>query len=153
LHYLYSSLTDYSKRNTLETTPLIPLLDLINSIDSIEKMSEVLGALTVLDLNPLLSIQVCQDLKNRDKYIFNITEPNCILPSKEYYSELEYTEIRSKYLEFISKCLNKLNITSIDSKTIYNFEKTIVGLNADATSGKIVAIGFYGNNIYFDYAS
>jgi len=35
----------------------------------------------------------------------------------------------------------------------YNFEKTIVGLNADATPGKIVAVGFYGNNIYFDYAS
>jgi hypothetical protein len=35
----------------------------------------------------------------------------------------------------------------------YNFEKTIVGLNADATPGKIVAIGFYGNHIHFDYAS
>jgi len=35
----------------------------------------------------------------------------------------------------------------------YNFEKTIVGLNADATSGKIVAVGFYGNNIHFGYGS
>lgn len=35
----------------------------------------------------------------------------------------------------------------------YNFKKTIVGLNADATSGKIVAIGFYGNHIHFGYGS
>lgn len=35
----------------------------------------------------------------------------------------------------------------------YNFEKTVVGLNADATSGKIVAIGFYGENIHFGYGS
>lgn len=35
----------------------------------------------------------------------------------------------------------------------FSFEKTIVGLNADATSGKIVAIGFYGNHIHFSYGS
>ena len=35
----------------------------------------------------------------------------------------------------------------------YSFEKTIVGLNADATSGKIVAVGFYGNHIHFGYGS
>jgi hypothetical protein len=35
----------------------------------------------------------------------------------------------------------------------YNFEKTIVGLNSDASPGKIVAIGFYGDNIHFGFAS
>lgn len=35
----------------------------------------------------------------------------------------------------------------------YNFEKTVVGLNADATSGKIVAVGFYGEHIHFGYGS
>lgn len=35
----------------------------------------------------------------------------------------------------------------------YNFEKTIVGLNEDATAGKIVVIGFYGNHIHFGFGS
>ncbi|MBA4134958.1 MAG: histidine kinase [Flavobacterium sp.] len=35
----------------------------------------------------------------------------------------------------------------------YRFEKTIVGLNADAAQGKIVAIGFYGEHIHFGFAS
>ncbi len=35
----------------------------------------------------------------------------------------------------------------------YNFEKTIVGLNNDATQGKIVAIGFYGDAIHFGFGS
>lgn len=35
----------------------------------------------------------------------------------------------------------------------YNFEKTIVGLNSHASPGKIVAIGFYGDNIHFGFAS
>lgn len=35
----------------------------------------------------------------------------------------------------------------------YHFEKTIVGLNADATQGKIVAVGFYGDHIHFGFAS
>ena len=35
----------------------------------------------------------------------------------------------------------------------YNFEKTIVGLNSDASSGKIVAIGFYGDALQFGFSS
>lgn len=35
----------------------------------------------------------------------------------------------------------------------YNFEKTIVGLNTDASSGKIVAVGFYGDNLHFGFGS
>lgn len=35
----------------------------------------------------------------------------------------------------------------------YSFEKTIVGLNDNATAGKIVAVGFYGNHIHFGYGS
>ena len=35
----------------------------------------------------------------------------------------------------------------------YNFEKTIVGLNNDASPGKIVAVGFYGDAIHFGFGS
>ncbi len=35
----------------------------------------------------------------------------------------------------------------------YSFEKTIVGLNSDASQGKIIAIGFYGNAIHFGFGS
>jgi hypothetical protein len=35
----------------------------------------------------------------------------------------------------------------------FNFESTVVGLNSDATPGKIIAIGLYGNAIRFNYAS
>ncbi len=122
---LYTKLTDYSTRNNLAITPLNPLINLIDSINSISKLSKVLGALTVLDLNPLLCIQTCQDLKDRDIYLINITEPNCILPSKEYYSDSAYTDIRNKYLKFIDKCINNLGLKNITSESIFNFEKTI----------------------------
>ncbi|RVT77324.1 histidine kinase [Flavobacterium sufflavum] len=35
----------------------------------------------------------------------------------------------------------------------YKFEKTIVGLNSDASQGKIVAVGFYGDAIHFGFGS
>lgn len=35
----------------------------------------------------------------------------------------------------------------------FSFEKTIVGLNADASPGKIVAVGFYGDHLHFGYGS
>lgn len=131
---LYTSLNDYTTRNSLGITPLKPIFNLIESIDSNTKLSNVLGILTLLDLNPLVYIQVCQDLKDRDKYIFNITEPNCVLPSKEYYSEPDYLEIRSKYLKFIAKCLEKINLSnSVTPDIIFNYEKMI----ADGTFSNV----------------
>lgn len=35
----------------------------------------------------------------------------------------------------------------------YKFEKTIVGLNNDASPGKIIAVGFYGNALHFGFSS
>lgn len=35
----------------------------------------------------------------------------------------------------------------------YKFEKTIVGLNSDASQGKVVAVGFYGDAIHFGFGS
>lgn len=35
----------------------------------------------------------------------------------------------------------------------YYFEKTVVGLNRDASPGKIVAIGFYGDALHFGFGS
>ncbi len=35
----------------------------------------------------------------------------------------------------------------------YNFEKTVVGLNSEPKQGKIVAVGFYGENIHFGFGS
>lgn len=35
----------------------------------------------------------------------------------------------------------------------YKFEKTIVGLNGDASQGKVVAVGFYGDAIHFSFGS
>lgn len=35
----------------------------------------------------------------------------------------------------------------------YKFEKTIVGLNSDASQGKIIIVGFYGNAIHFGFGS
>lgn len=35
----------------------------------------------------------------------------------------------------------------------YKFEKTITGLNSDASQGKVVAIGFYGDAIHFGFGS
>lgn len=34
-----------------------------------------------------------------------------------------------------------------------NFKRTIVGLNNDATPGKIVAVGFYGDSLHFGFGS
>ena len=134
---LYRKLMDYDTRNQSGIKPLKPLFDLIDSINSSSKLSKVLGLLSILDLNPLISIHPSQDLKNRDIYILNITEPNCVLPSQEYYSDPSYDNIINKYIIFIQKVLSLIleqtqndipNLPNLNlnlSKKIYDFEKKI----------------------------
>lgn len=131
---LFRKITDTDTRNNLGINPLIPLFDLIDSINS-TNLSKTLGILSLLDLNPLISIHPSQDLKNKDTYILNITEPNCVLPSKEYYTDPSYSNIIDKYIDFIAKVLEiiippgsypalpKLNY-SLGQKIFY-FEKKI----------------------------
>jgi hypothetical protein len=55
--------------------------------------------------------------------------------------------------ELIKQTQNDIPIFGGLAGDEFNFESTIVGLNSDATPGKIVAIGLYGQYIRFNYAS
>lgn len=53
--------------------------------------------------------------------------------------------------ELIEKTQRRIPIFGGLAGDEYAFEKTIVGLNQDASSGKIVAVGFYGDSIHFGF--
>ncbi|WP_396149705.1 FIST signal transduction protein [Flavobacterium sp.] len=55
--------------------------------------------------------------------------------------------------ELIKQTESKIPIFGGLAGDEYSFEKTIVGLNSDASSGKIVLVGFYGNNVHFGYST
>lgn len=55
--------------------------------------------------------------------------------------------------ELIKQTDSKISIFGGLAGDEFSFEKTIVGLNADATSGMITAVGFYGDTIQFGYSS
>lgn len=55
--------------------------------------------------------------------------------------------------ELIKQTQGKLPIFGGLAGDEYKFEKTIVGLNNDASQGKIVAVGFYGDAIHFGFGS
>lgn len=128
---LYNKIRDYKLRDQLGIQPLEPLYKLVDSIGCVEKLGKILGLLATLDFSPLISIQVCQDLKFPNYYILNITEPDCILPSQDYYVKPEYKSIQLKYIEFIESYLTltqpKLtkSIKSTIAKKIFEFEKIV----------------------------
>jgi hypothetical protein len=55
--------------------------------------------------------------------------------------------------ELIKQTESKIPIYGGLAGDEFNFEKTIVGLNADASSGKIVVVGFYGEHIHFGFST
>lgn len=121
---LYRKLIDLNTRNSLGIRPLIQLFDIVDSFS----LSKALGILSLLDLNPLILVCPSQDLKNRDKYILNITEPNCTLPSKEYYTDPAYSNITDRYVKFITQVLELIapnSFPSLYGEKIFDFEKKI----------------------------
>ncbi|MBA0884241.1 FIST signal transduction protein [Flavobacterium undicola] len=55
--------------------------------------------------------------------------------------------------ELIKQTKGKIPIFGGLAGDEYKFEKTIVGLNSDASQGKVVAVGFYGDAIHFGFGS
>jgi endothelin-converting enzyme len=125
---LYTKISDYDSRDRLKTQPLD---ELYNLIDSTKSLGLVLGILSVFDLCPFVTIYVGQDLKESSKYIINIVESDCLLPSKEYYVEPSYQSIRTQYIKFIEKYLQMTQpgltekIRSGLAHKLFEFEKKL----------------------------
>lgn len=68
-------------------------------------------------------------------------------------SEGSYVNGTELINELIAQTNEKIPIFGGLAGDEYSFEKTIVGLNEEASAGKIVAVGFYGDHIHFGFGS
>lgn len=92
------------------------------------------------DIN-LLGNKIKEDLLNDDLKSILIISEGSFINGTELINEL------------IRQTNGKIPIFGGLAGDEYRFEKTIVGLNEDASVGKIVAVGFYGNHLHFGFGS
>ncbi|WP_445452027.1 FIST signal transduction protein [Flavobacterium sp. 25HG05S-40] len=113
---------------------------------------------TAINLEKTIIKTTCIDIVSNDSIVDLGTKIKNDLLQEDIKSILilsEGSHINGTELinELIKQTDSKISIFGGLAGDEFSFEKTIVGLNADASAGMIVAVGFYGENIHFGYSS
>ncbi|MBX4191987.1 M13 family metallopeptidase [Candidatus Parcubacteria bacterium] len=116
---MYTSASDMKTRNKLGTTPLLPLLKKVESINSIKDLLDVVAHLHRHGIGALWGTLVDQDLKNSERYLFNIWQSGLSLPDRDYYLKdlPEQKRVRDAYQVHIKKLLTLSGIKEIEEYT------------------------------------
>jgi putative endopeptidase len=130
---IYTKLTDNHNRNLDSNKPLYQIYNQIDNIKTWDDLSKIIGLLCILDMSVFLNIRVEPDLHSNKNHLLYINELNLLLPSKDYYNNIN---IQKDYIEYIKKTLNylKLDIISLPNienniaEKIFMFEKKIASL-------------------------
>ncbi|MDG1736057.1 MAG: M13 family metallopeptidase, partial [Crocinitomicaceae bacterium] len=98
----YSSYINMRQRNAKGFTEVGPYFERIKAVENYEELTVLMAEFKSLGLGALFGFGVGQDLKNVESNIYYLSQGGIGLPNKEYYTEENKKEIRSKYEVFIS---------------------------------------------------
>jgi len=98
----YSSFINMRQRNAKGFTEVGPYFERIKAVENYEELTVLMAEFKSLGLGALFGFGVGQDLKNVESNIYYLSQGGIGLPNKEYYTEENKKEIRSKYQVFIS---------------------------------------------------
>lgn len=98
----YSSYINMRQRNAKGFTEVGPYFERIKAVENYEELTVLMAEFKSLGLGALFGFGVGQDLKNVESNIYYLSQGGIGLPNKEYYTEENKKEIRSKYQVFIS---------------------------------------------------
>ena len=98
----YSSYINMRQRNAKGFSEIGPYFERIKAVKNYEELTVLMAEFKSLGLGALFGFGVGQDLKNVESNIYYLSQGGIGLPNKEYYTEENKKEIRSKYQVFIS---------------------------------------------------
>ena len=108
------------------------LYNIINIVNKIDNMEEMLNTLYNIDLyqitNNPVSFYVYANLNDSENNILYGSTSGLYLPDRDYYLMDDMKEKREKYIEFMENYVNSVNKeldVKIDTKAIFDFEKTL----------------------------
>lgn len=94
---------DDEKRNDLGIEPLKEELDLIDSIKSSKDFQNVIARLHLLGVGVFWSFDVGPDDKNPIENIAFMSQSGMGLPSRDYYFDEQFEDVREKYRQYIQR--------------------------------------------------
>ena len=100
---LYGSFMDVERIEAAGTAPLRPLLDEIAAAPDRASLAEVLGRRQREGAASLFGAFVSTDAKDSTRYLVHLSQSGLGLPDEAYYREDTYAEIRTAYVEHLTR--------------------------------------------------
>ena len=130
---LFSSFMDADRAEQLGVTPIADELTAISDATDLVTLAGVLGSLQRTGVSGAIGHYVDTDAKQSDRYLVHFSQSGIGLPDESYYRQDEYAEIRSSYLEHISKMF-ALSGIEYDAQTVFDLEQKIAAGHWDVVA-------------------
>ena len=130
---LFSSFMDADRAEQLGVTPIADELTAISDATDLVTLAGVLGSLQRTGVGGAIGHYVDTDAKQSDRYLVHFSQSGIGLPDESYYRQDEYAEIRTSYLEHISKMF-ALSGIEYDAQTVFDLEQKIAAGHWDVVA-------------------
>ena len=130
---LFSSFMDADRAEQLGVTPIADELTAISDATDLVTLAGVLGSLQRTGVGGAIGHYVDTDAKQSDRYLVHFSQSGIGLPDESYYRQDEYAEIRTSYLDHISKMF-ALSGIEYDAQTVFDLEQKIAAGHWDVVA-------------------
>lgn len=133
---MYFTIMDSNLRNKSGITPIKPSLDKISALKDSKKMADIAGDFHAKGIKFLFEPQIEQDLKNNTRYMIYINQGGMSLPSKDFYTKTDSSNIKIRN-EF------KLHVAALFKEIGYDEKKataaaeTVLKIETDLASASM----------------
>lgn len=100
---LYASFMDTAAIDAAGTAPIQPLVAAVDGLRDVADLAAFLGEFERVGGHGLFGGYVNTDDKDSDRYLFNLLQGGLGLPDESYYRDEKFAEIRSKYVDYLTR--------------------------------------------------
>src|SRR5476651_173983 len=130
---VYASFMDEKRIQQLGARPLKPLLDEVDAISTPAALLATAGRFERRGTSGFFQLFVDNDPGDPERYLVFFEQAGLGLPDESYYREEKFAEIRSKYVEYLTKILGLagLSMPAERAKRIYALETDLAAQHWD----------------------
>jgi endothelin-converting enzyme/putative endopeptidase len=100
---LYASFMDTAAVDAAGVEPIKPMVAAVEGLRDVADLAAFLGEFERIGGHGLFGGYVDTDDKDSTRYIFNLLQGGLGLPDESYYRDEKYAEIRTKYVEYLTR--------------------------------------------------
>jgi putative endopeptidase len=135
---LFASFMDTERIETLGTDPVQPLLDEIAGARDKSALAALLGRSQREGFVSLFGTYIDTDAKDSSRYLVHFTQSGLGLPDESFYSDDEYDDIRSAYVDHLTKLADLFGMPSPKelAATVMDLETALASVSWDRVTNR-----------------